>query len=118
MLRARGGIAPALGGLWFRQISVKCELMKYTLATFFALLLISLPGHLILQTGQEETNLGTPEIDFSREMVVVVALGARLMAATALSLIALTNGMTGSKSSYASKLQGRLVLTPNQSLSR
>ncbi len=110
--------------------------MKYTLLTFFALLLISLPGHSILRTGQEGTNQGTPvpitplrpkpcpsceparvsftynsglddplrvlirdgeawsqmwkrihsrgwplpplpEIDFSREMVVVVALGAR-----------------------------------------
>lgn len=110
--------------------------MKYTLVTFFALFLISLPGHSMLQTGQEEANPGKPvtitplgpkpcpscyqgrvsftnnsgisdslrvmirdakawrevwerihssvsptpplpEIDFSQEMVVVVALGAR-----------------------------------------
>lgn len=111
--------------------------MKYTLVISLALLLISFPGHSILQTGQEGANLGTPvpitplrpkpcpsceqarvpftlnsaiwdslrvmirdaeawskvwerihhspvspspplpEIDFSREMVVVVALGQR-----------------------------------------
>jgi len=111
--------------------------MKYTLVTFFAVLLISFPDHSILQTGQEGANLGTsvpitslrpkpcptcyqgrvpftnnsaiwdslrvvirdteawrkiwewihhnpgqqfpplPEIDFSREMVVVAALGGR-----------------------------------------
>jgi hypothetical protein len=34
--------------------------MKYTLVTFFALLLISFPDHSILQTGQEEVNPGKP----------------------------------------------------------
>lgn len=34
--------------------------MKYTLVTFVAILLISFPGHSILQTGQEGANLGTP----------------------------------------------------------
>lgn len=106
--------------------------MKYTLVTYFALLLITLSADSILQTGQEKTHQGTavpitqvgskrsgprtsfasysaigeplqvlvrdveawrkmweqihrtvsplpplPDIDFSREMVVVVALGAR-----------------------------------------
>jgi hypothetical protein len=110
--------------------------MKYALVTFFVLFLATVCGHPILQTGQEEANLGTPvpitplipkpcpnceqrrvsfagisgisdslrivirdaeawrkvwelinspvspkpplpEIDFSREMVLVVALGTR-----------------------------------------